>query len=136
MKFPITREKLQNFDYAESIMEKANEEINKKFDVLLENLTKEFTRQIQHLIREKKIVWHELSNINNIIGIHYSDIQRSNEYKNNNNNNHTSTFHNHNNRDIIFEQYREIFMKKIQELFIGCDIIVDPLKTYIIIDWS
>jgi len=132
MKFPITREKLQNFNYDEEIMGKANEEINKKFDVLLQNLTNEFTSQIlniPNLLREKKFTWKGLSGINNIIGIHYSN-NIIEAYKNN------SIFHNHNNRNIIFEQYREIFIKKIQELFIGCNIIVDPLKTYIIIDWS
>ena len=25
---------------------------------------------------------------------------------------------------------------KVKEVFIGCDIIIDPLKTYLIIDWS
>jgi hypothetical protein len=28
------------------------------------------------------------------------------------------------------------FIDKLKEIFIGCDIIVDPLKTYLIIDWS
>lgn len=28
------------------------------------------------------------------------------------------------------------FIDKLKEVFIGCDIIVDPLKTYLIIDWS
>ena len=27
-------------------------------------------------------------------------------------------------------------VKKLKETFIGCDIIIDPLKTYVIIDWS
>ena len=36
-------------------------------------------------------------------------------------------------------QYNEFIDKltdKLKENFIGCDIIIDPLKTYIIIDWS
>jgi len=45
MIFPITREKLQKFNYYEEIIDKANEEIYKKITVLLENLTKEFTLQ-------------------------------------------------------------------------------------------
>ena len=28
------------------------------------------------------------------------------------------------------------FIDKLKEIFIGCDIITDPLKTYLIIDWS
>jgi adenosyl cobinamide kinase/adenosyl cobinamide phosphate guanylyltransferase len=30
----------------------------------------------------------------------------------------------------------EYLIQKLKETFIGCDIIVDPLKTYVIIDWS
>lgn len=28
------------------------------------------------------------------------------------------------------------FILRLEETFVGCDIIVDPLKTYIIIDWN
>jgi hypothetical protein len=28
------------------------------------------------------------------------------------------------------------FIEKLKAIFIGCDVIVDPLQTYIIIDWS
>jgi hypothetical protein len=28
------------------------------------------------------------------------------------------------------------FIEKLKAVFIGCDIITDPLKTYLIIDWS
>ena len=28
------------------------------------------------------------------------------------------------------------FIDKVKEQFIGCDIIIDPLNTYMIIDWS
>ena len=30
----------------------------------------------------------------------------------------------------------QLLVEKLKENFIGCDIIVDPLKTYLIIDWS
>ena len=29
-----------------------------------------------------------------------------------------------------------ILVEKLKETFIDCDIVIDPLKTYIIIDWS
>ena len=34
------------------------------------------------------------------------------------------------------DEYLYRFIDKLKETFIGCDIIVDPLKTYLIIDWS
>jgi len=36
----------------------------------------------------------------------------------------------------IKEEQQKIFIQRLQELFIGCDIIIDPLQTYLIIDWS
>lgn len=35
-----------------------------------------------------------------------------------------------------FNQSLPEFIEMLKETFIGCDIIVDPLKTYLIIDWS
>ena len=34
------------------------------------------------------------------------------------------------------DKYASQLIEKLKEVFIGCDIITDPLKTYIIIDWS
>jgi hypothetical protein len=34
------------------------------------------------------------------------------------------------------DEYLPLFVEKLKEVFIGCDIIIDPLKTYLIIDWS
>jgi len=34
------------------------------------------------------------------------------------------------------DEYLPQFIDKLKEIFIGCDIIIDPLKTYVIIDWS
>ena len=33
-------------------------------------------------------------------------------------------------------EYLPQFIEKLKEVFIGCDIIIDPLETYLIIDWS
>ena len=35
-----------------------------------------------------------------------------------------------------FNQALPEFIEMLKETFIGCDIILDPLKTYLIIDWS
>jgi hypothetical protein len=33
-------------------------------------------------------------------------------------------------------EYFPQYIEKLKAIFIGCDVIVDPLQTYIIIDWS
>jgi hypothetical protein len=43
---------------------------------------------------------------------------------------------NHQDRNSPKKDYIPIFIDKVKEVFIGCDIIIDPLKTYLIIDWS
>jgi len=37
---------------------------------------------------------------------------------------------------ITKDEYLDMFIEKLKELFIDCDFIMDPLKTYVIIDWS
>ena len=38
--------------------------------------------------------------------------------------------------DMEKAPYLPRFVEKLKETFVGCDIIIDPLKTYLIIDWS
>ena len=38
--------------------------------------------------------------------------------------------------DKYINEFIDKLTDKLKENFIGCDIIIDPLKTYIIIDWS
>jgi hypothetical protein len=103
MKFPITREDLQSFNYVKEREQDREEEIQKKVATFLEMLCKEFTMHIysnsgrNDLTRDKKFVWRALLNV---------------------------------------PQYQDRLIEKVKETFIGCDIIVDPLKTYLIIDWS
>jgi hypothetical protein len=101
MKFPITRESLQEFDYAKDQEELKEEEIQKRFTLILDGLCKEFKQTMPSNSKEKKFVWRGLNNIT-----------------------------------INSAKYVPIFIDKVKEVFIGCDIIIDPLKTYLIIDWS
>jgi hypothetical protein len=39
-------------------------------------------------------------------------------------------------RMITRDEYFNILCERVKELFIDCDFIIDPLKTYMIIDWS
>ena len=111
MKFPITRESLQAFDPVKEREELLEEDIEKHLRQMLDIICKEFKQSISSNSKEKKYVWrnlHYLSNIqiNGRITISQKD------------------------------QYLPRFIEKLKENFIGCDIIVDPLKTYLIIDWS
>ena len=104
MKFPITREILQIYDYKKVQQEQEEEAFQKFISQQLEIVCKEFERSFQGNCREKQFVWRGIQNLN---------------------------YH---------PKYRDRslteFIEKLEELFIGCDIIIDPLKTYIIINWS
>jgi len=110
MKFPITRESLQAFDYAKEQKEQKEEEIQKMLTLILDGLCKEFQQAMPISTKEKKFVWrfpHDIAMMN------HSQSQNSSK-----------------------KDYIPIFIDKVKEAFIGCNIIIDPLRTYIIIDWS
>ena len=109
MKFPITRECLQTLDFAKERDELREEEIHKMLAQILEQLCNEFKKSISSNFREKKFVWRRLQNIRqlNISGVNTN-----------------------------LDEYLPQFIENLKEVFIDCDIIIDPLKTYLIIDWS
>jgi len=109
MKFPITRETLQAFDYAQEQKQLQEEQTKKIITQILDTLCKEFERNMLSNSKEKKFVWRNIQMINNAFN--------RNVYK-------------------TYDEYVDQFLEKLKEIFIGCDIIIDPLKTYIIIDWS
>lgn len=109
MKFPITRESLQAFDYAKEQEELRDEEIQKRFALIIDELCKEFKQAMPSNSKEKKFVWRGLNNISMM---------------------------NRQDRNSAKKDYIAIFIDKVKEVFIGCDLIIDPLKTYLIIDWS
>jgi hypothetical protein len=106
MKFPITRESLQAFDDVKEREELREQEIQGRLALILEGLCKEFKKHMTST--EKRFVWRKLHIISII------------NYPNNSSKN----------------DYIPVFIDKVKETFIGCDIIIDPLKTYLIIDWS
>jgi hypothetical protein len=109
MKFPITRESLQAFEYAIDQEEIKEEETQKRLTLILDGLCKEFKQAMPSCSKEKKYVWRGLINI---------------------------TMMNHQDRNSSKKDYISIFIDKVKQVFIGCDIIIDPLNTYLIIDWS
>jgi hypothetical protein len=119
MKFPITRETLQAFDHVKDQEEMREEEIQKRFAQILDSICKEFKQSMPQNSKEKKFVWRELHNIRNLnlwnpaIATTHCQAKYSKT-----------------------DEHLSQFVDKLKEIFIGCDIIIDPLKTYLIIDWS
>ena len=109
MKFPITRESLQTFTREKENEEMNKEMIEKQIILDLDKFRKDFKAYMMgYEVEKKKFVWGFAFHMNNMI----------------------------NSNKITRDEYLDMFIGKLEELFIGCDFIIDPLKTYIIIDWS
>jgi len=116
MKFPITRESLQAFDFVKEQQEKIEEEIQKRFTQILDGICNEFQRTMQLNSKEKRFVWRNLHLLSSPHMVQY----------------HNGITSSSSTKPLELTQ----FIEKLKGVFIGCDIIVDPLKTYLIIDWS
>ena len=117
MKFPITREALQEFDYAKDQEELMEKEVQKSLTQLVDIICKEVQASMRSLSKEKKYVWRNLH-----LARHLNIMSTLN--------------HLHIMNTTNVDKYLPRFIEKLQETFIGCDIIMDPLKSYLIIDWS
>lgn len=110
MKFPITREALQMFDPVKEKEERKEDEIKAVLTRILEKLCQEFERSMHTNIGENRFIWRQLYSIRDI-SIAGFPIQKT-------------------------DTHLPRFLNMLEETFIGCKIIMDPLKTYLIIDWS
>ena len=116
MKFPISRESLQTFTPKKENEEMNKEMIEKQIILDLDKFRKDFKAYMMgyahmngHQVeKEKRFVWGFAFHMNNMI----------------------------NGNKITKDEYINMFIEKLKELFIDCDFIIDPLKTYMIIDWS
>lgn len=115
MKFPITRESLRTYDYKTELEELRKEEIEKCFTVALNYLCDDFRKHIRSNPKDTRFVWHKLQTYHRSFRIEGLLTQE--------------VF------DLTSDKHLYRFVDTLKELFIGCDIIVDPLKTYVIIDW-
>jgi len=80
-----------------------------KYDIATEDLLNTFCKEFEQYFRyskEKKFAW---MNLQHRLSMHQRE----------------------KNPDCLPR-----FIQRLKETFVGCDIIVDPLKTYIIVDWS
>jgi hypothetical protein len=110
MKFPISREALQAFDKKVEDAEQKEAFIQRMVEGDVQSICDKVCKGMSTLSREKKFIWNEL-------------------HRNN-------RFGKHENPQINIDYYLPRLIKKLQETFLGCDIICDPLKTYLIIDWT
>ena len=159
MEFPITREALQNFNRAAAQEKKEKEQRYDFYKTLIKYICKDVENKMmtsqqilnnslglpqnfnpQHdtgsVLNATQYVWKDIGilahwptlihtqNQNYDNAIQY--YKRNNLGKNGYNVNHAKQFN----------QSLPEFIEMLKETFIGCDIIVDPLKTYLIIDWS
>ena len=99
MRFPVTRESLQAFNYVKDQQELKEEENKQRLIQIINRLCFNFNRNMSAYSNEKKFVCRFTEH-----GVGGNDIPQ--------------------------------FIEKLKENFIGCNFIIDPLKTYIIIDWS
>jgi len=109
MKFPITREILQAYDHAKEQEEVREDEIQKTLTLIVNGICAECKKNMLEYSKEKRFVWRGIQHVRQL---HFQ------RYK------------------FTMDEYLPQFIEKLQESFIGCDIIIDPLKTYLIIDWS
>ena len=119
MKFPITRESLQAFDQKKEDAEQKEEFVQRMIEMCVKEICNEVVKGMTTYSREKRFIWSNLRLSN---GINYEMTYRTGGGG--------TTQH------ITIEFIFPRLVEKLKETFIGCDIFVDPLKTYLIIDWS
>ena len=127
MKFPITREELQRFNYTLEMNQKRERDVDNKIEDILKRLCADFEKSIQTSTREKRYVWTDGNNKGHGVFTEIFDFLR---YYNN------GVRGSQDDNISLFEFKKKYLVEKIKEIFIGCDVIIDPLQTYIIIDWS
>jgi hypothetical protein len=115
MKFPITREELQSYNNSSIIQQRIEENINIKISEIIKNICDDFERNLPNNINEKKFVWYweRGYGIDQIIRKSWGACEST----------------------TYIQNKKKYFMELLRELFIGCNIIMDPLQTYIMIDW-
>lgn len=152
MQFPITREGLQNFNRDAAQKEKDKQQRYDFYNTLIKYICKDIENgmmpfqilppnsldyiRYEAMLRDKQYIWKDIEIlaywkvcINPYSGMEkyggaiqsYKKGRLRNDYSKN---------------TADFNQALPEFIEMLKETFIGCDIIIDPLKTYLIIDWS
>jgi len=133
MKLPVTRESLRTFDPAKEKKDKDDIAIQNHINLLVQGIADTIENRMswtmpkaggvvipkslitnakrahEAMMNDKRFIWDGVRNIKSS-GSSVIDVNES----------------------ILIP----LLVQKLKENFIGCDITVDPLRTYIIIDWS
>ena len=107
--------------------QKREKDIDNKIEDILKILCQEFEKSIQISSRERRFIWTNENKKGHGI---FTEIFDFLHYYNN------GVRGSQDDNISLFESKKKYLVEKLREIFIGCDIIVDPLQTYIIIDWS
>jgi len=134
MQFPITRESLKAFNRENTVEEKEKQKRYDFYRTLIKNIC---TDVEQTFLNSKtpvtQYVWKDIR----IIGGWKNIISEPHILKKiiNNPNIDLVQYYSSDYHDTL-TKYLPEFIDLLKETFIDCDIIIDPLKTYLIIDWS
>ena len=118
MKFPITRESLQAFDKTKEDAEQKEELIQRMLEFDVKEICNEVVKGMSQYSCEKRFIWRKIQQ--NIMRHHQNIMRQSG---------------NGAQSQIKTNEYLPRLIEKLHETFIGCDIIADPLQTYLIISW-
>jgi len=110
MQPPFTRQSLQAYNPDMEDEELLKQKIDKYITASVDGICKDLMQNMRNNYKEKKYVWRKLASILQV--------------------------HIHLGLPRTSEDYLPVFIDKLKAIFLDCDIIVDPLKTYLIIDWS
>jgi hypothetical protein len=158
MQFPITREALQNFDGEAALKAKQKQQRDDIYRMIIQDICKDIETgmmpmqllpkgspqnspwkiQQDSIKNDKKYIWKHIGILER-----WDIFLKPHMWGNSGNPVEYYKFHSGNGtlgrnmmRSEDFNQSLPEFIELLKETFVGCDIIVDPLKTYLIIDWS
>jgi hypothetical protein len=133
MQSPVTREYLKNFDRKHYIAEKEKQQRYDFYAILIKSIFDELEKAMLNIaISDTKYVWKNIG----ILG-HWRTFVNFRQYEAiqyYNNNLKQQNYDGIKDKNLI--KFLPEFIDVLKQNFVGCDIIVDPLKTYLIIDWS
>ena len=110
MQLPITRTELQAYDPVVEEEKLLDQKIDKYITANVDAICKDLMQNMRNNYTQKKYVWRNIGSITNV--------------------------HAHLGLPRTPENYLPVFIEKLKAIFLDCDFTIDPLKTYLIIDWS
>ena len=131
MNFPVTREYLRTCVREEVIAEKEKRQRYEFYEVLVKRICSDVENMIlKSPTRETQYVWKHVG----ILG--YWRIFLDSRYSADPISYYNGHIGPHHPKDAAAQSYIPEFLEVLKTKFIGCDIVMDPLQTYILIVWA